>query len=230
MRFWRILIGWLLLPCGATATLTLIRLVAAAAPAGRDAVLSAAAFGAGALFWLLAFWALPVSARGYIVAHELTHALWGLLQGARISRLRISRTGGSVQVSERRILTTLAPYFFSLYTALVMGLYYGLALFFDLTPWYEVWLGAIGWTLAFHFSWTVAALAKSQPDIRVYGRVFSYALIYVLNVLGLGLLLVLLSSVTLEQWVSGLAADAGTVWGLACRGAIAGWSFLRTLQ
>jgi hypothetical protein len=45
----------------------------------------------------------------------------------------------------------------------------------------------------------VATLLQHQPDIHECGRLFSYTFIYLMNVLGIGLWIVLVSPATLEQ-------------------------------
>jgi hypothetical protein len=72
---------------------------------------------------------LPHPVKTYVVAHELTHALWGLLCGARVSHLRVSEGGGSVRLSKSNIVITLAPYFFPLYTILVILLRFAVGYF-----------------------------------------------------------------------------------------------------
>ena len=50
------------------------------------------------MFAFLAVWvALPAPVRLYVLGHELTHAVWGLAFGARVSNLRVRSTVGSVQ-------------------------------------------------------------------------------------------------------------------------------------
>lgn len=60
--------------------------------------------------------------RLYVLGHELTHALWGLAFGARVSRLKVGAKGGSVQLTKSNVWITLAPYFFPFWTMLVVAL------------------------------------------------------------------------------------------------------------
>ena len=64
----------------------------------------------GYFLWLGMWFFLPQPVRAYVVAHELTHAFWGLLFGARVSNLRVSSRGGSVRLTKTNLLITLAPY------------------------------------------------------------------------------------------------------------------------
>jgi hypothetical protein len=57
---------------------------------------------------------------------------------------------------------------------------------------------------------------QRQTDIQAYGHVLSYTLIYVLNVLGIGLWVVLVSPATLEQFMESLVAGFSAA-GAICR-------------
>lgn len=207
-RFLLSLVGILMLPlCGAV-TWTLLHLVQAIRPES-DALLPppALALLGGILLWQLLFLTLPKPVRVYVLGHELTHALWGMLMGARVLDLRVSKNSGSVTLSRSNLWITLAPYFFPFYTFLVLVAYYALAIFFDVERWYLVWLGLVGITWGFHLSFTVTTLMQKQSDIREYGFVFSYVIIYLMNVLGICLWVILVSPVTLEQGVTFLSED-----------------------
>jgi len=204
----RLIVGLLLLPLGAAATRTVAELVTAAQPSSASALPpSAMALGGGFLAWLLIFIALPRPVRSYVLAHELTHALWGWLMGARVLRMNVSRERGSVTLTKTNVLITLAPYFFPLYTMLAIGVYYALSVFFDTARYQLAWLAVVGLTWGFHFTFTITTLLQRQTDIQEYGRVFSYALIYLLNVLGIGLWTVVVARPTLEDMVRGLGRN-----------------------
>lgn len=213
MRVLRVMVGILLLPVGVAVTKTVLSLMATlGAVSGLTHSLPVLAVGVGVLLWGVIFYVLPRPVRTYVLAHELTHALWGSIFGAHVSSLRVSKTGGSVMVSEVNWFVALAPYFFPLYTILVMIGYYLLALFVDLRRWELLWFGLIGLTLGFHWAFTLESLAQSQSDIRRYGRLFSYTLIYVLNLLGIGLMLVLVSPVSLDLLVGRLIRDCAGIY------------------
>lgn len=160
----------------------------------------------GFVFWLFLFATLPRPMRTYVLAHELTHAFWALLMGARVSRLRVSSRGGSVNVSKTNWVITLAPYFFPFYTVLVLALYFLLSRFFDLRSYEPFWLALVGLTYAFHLTFTISVLLQRQPDIQEHGRLFSYAVIYLLNLLGLGCWIVAVASPTLGAYAHYLAS------------------------
>ncbi len=199
-RIFRFLTGILLIPLCVAATRTVSALVLMAQPPG-DWIIppTALAIGGGYFLWLLCFFTMPRPVRTYVLAHELTHALWAAMMGARVSKLKVTSTGGSVTVSKNNFLITLAPYFFPLYTALVI-LAYGIAGFFvQVDDYYLLWLGLVGFTWGFHFTFTVTTLLQRQSDIEEYGHVFSYAVIYLFNVAGIALWTVFVSSPTLED-------------------------------
>jgi hypothetical protein len=223
----RFLAGALLLPACVAASRSLLVLVREAQPGCAAAVPPAAlALGGGLALWLAAFFTLPRPVRSYVLAHELTHALWGALMGARVLRLVVGRQRGSVTLSKSNFLVTLAPYFFPLYTVLVIAAYYALSLFVNMARYDLLWLGAVGLTWGFHLTFTVATLMQRQTDIQECGRLFSYALIYLLNVLGICLWVVVVSPATLEQMVSsfsGAVRDIAAALSAAARG-LAAWT------
>ena len=114
------LLGLILLPFCLAVSRTLYALIQAIHPSSVAAVsLSAWWLLGGFIFWVVLFFALPRPFRSYVLAHELTHALWGWVMGARVSRIRVSKNSGSVSLSKTNFLITLAPYFFPLYTVCV---------------------------------------------------------------------------------------------------------------
>ena len=84
------------------------------------------------------FFILPQAFRTYVLGHELTHALWGMLMGAKIGKMKVGKEGGYVELSKSNFLVSLAPYFFPFYTAVVIAFWYAFAFFFDVSSG-EVW-------------------------------------------------------------------------------------------
>lgn len=202
-------IGILLLPGAYVLSRTAYDLMCLGQPAS-DAMLppSMTAICIGFCLWLIVFFFLPRPVRAYILAHELSHALWGALTGARVRAIRVSRQTGSVTLSHTNVLTVLAPYFFPLYTIAAIALFYVAGLFIDTRPFRLAWLGLVGFTWAFHLSFTLLSLFQHQSDVQRYGRLFSYTIIYALNVLGVCLWIVLISRAGLED-LAGHAANHG---------------------
>lgn len=227
-RLLKLLIGVALLPFCVGATRTLWFLLRSIQPPSYTAVpLSTWGLAGGFLLWLLLFFCLPRPVRSYVLAHELTHALWGWLMGARVSKLRVSGKSGSVTLSKSNFIIALAPYFFPFYTVLVIAAYVVLSLFLDLRAYEPLWLGFVGLTWGFHLTFTVTTLMTHQPDIHQNGRIFSYAIIYFLNILGIGFWVVAVASPTLDFFADRLTTDTMIIW-RSCAAAAAGtWQFVR---
>jgi hypothetical protein len=229
MRVINFFLGVLLMPVCVAITLTLVALIRAAHPAS-DAFLPppVMAFGAGFLLWLILYFTLPPPVRTYVLAHELTHALWGSLMGASISRMKISKERGSVTLSKSNFLITLAPYFFPLYTIIVIIIYCALSLFYDTSAYHLLWLGLVGFTWSFHFTFTVNALMQSQTDIKEYGYLFSYTIIYIFNVLGIAIWIIAVTDATFELLVTAFASHMIVIWRFLSREVIALTKFALT--
>ena len=155
-------------------------------PSPDDSILPAGAVSgiAGFALCLVLLTLLPSPVRLYVLGHELTHAVWGLLFGARVSRLKVGLKGGSVTLSKSNLLITLAPYFFPFYTMLVALAALVARAFVSPLPCPSAWLFAVGFTWCFHCIFTVRALMQTQPDVDEYGRLFSYVFIWIVNVAG----------------------------------------------
>lgn len=220
------LLGLLLLPFCLAVSRTLYALIQAIHPSSVAAVsLSAWWLLGGFVFWVVLFFALPRPFRSYVLAHELTHALWGWVMGARIKRLRISKNGGSVTLSKSNFLIALAPYFFPLYTVLVIVAHVGLSLFFDLRVYEPFWLGLVGLSWGFHLTFTISTLFDHQPDIHENGALFSYTLIYFMNVLGIGAWVVMVTPPTLASFGTQLGRESLIAWQACAAAAAAVWAF-----
>jgi len=196
LRAVKFLTGLLLLPLSAALTMTLWRvLVILAQSPTRLPMIHAFAAVAGIVLWGIIWLFLPPLTRTYVLGHELTHALWSVLMGGKASRLRVSASGGSVRVTKNNAWVTLAPYFFPLYTVAVAVIWLlTVWLFPAVKPYAPVFLFWIGLTWSFHATYTVRFLAWSQPDIREHGRLFSYTLIYALNILSIAAALIAVST------------------------------------
>lgn len=141
-----------------------------------------------------------VGLRVYVLAHELTHLVWTFLSGGRGRLERVGRDGGAMVTDRTNLLIVLAPYFYPLLTVLVVmltplvgwaGDYYGAN-----RIWQErfdgLLYGLVGFTLAHHYTFTLYVLPKGQSDFEHYGRAFSLAVIWVMNVLVLTMVLLML--------------------------------------
>ncbi|MBU0678271.1 MAG: M50 family metallopeptidase [Verrucomicrobia bacterium] len=188
LRLIKTIIGLALIPACYVSTVHVVRLIGdLQSVAGHDIPPSTWGLMIGFALWIVLYLALPRPVRTYVLAHELTHALWGWLTGARIKGIKVGPTGGHVKLTSTNFLVTLAPYFFPFYTVLVIILYAALSIFFDMRTYEPFWMGCVGLTWSFHLTFTISMLKTNQPDIEEHGRVFSYAVIYLLNVLGAAL-------------------------------------------
>jgi hypothetical protein len=151
-------------------------------------------FSLGAILWMIAFFGLPRPMLVYVFGHELTHALWVWLMGGRVTRFRVGREGGHIVTDRNNFWIALAPYFFPLYSLIVIGGYGLLGLFLNVQPYGRLLYALIGATWAFHFTFTCWMIPKKQTDLTDHGTFFSLVVIYLMNLALLSVMLVLASS------------------------------------
>ena len=153
-------------------------------------------FSLGAIVWVLAFlgsiWVSgePRPVRVYVFGHELTHAIWVWAMGGRVSQFKVRREGGYIVTNKHNFWIALAPYFYPVYSILVIFLYGVASLFYNLAPYTSVLFGLLGLTWAFHLSFTLWMIPKGQSDLSYHGTIFSLVVIYLMNVLVLSALLI----------------------------------------
>lgn len=156
----------------------------------------------GMVVFVASMKALPDQTRVYVLGHELTHAVWGLAFGARVSNLKVRSSGGSVTLTKSNVWITLAPYFFPFWTVIVVLLALavrGVLCFAKPeapfpVPW--LWMFLVGFTWCFHACFTIRSLMQPQPDVQEYGRVFSWTLILLCNIAGILLWIVCTTDVS----------------------------------
>ena len=192
-NFLRLLTGLALLPmCWGVSRAFFDSIVVAAGTSGWMSVEALSLLGGIAAF-AMSWFALSHPVRMYVLGHELTHALGGLLFGARPSDVRVSASGGSVRLTKSNMLITLAPYFFPFYTFVVILVALVTYAFFRPLPYLPLWLFLVGFTWSFHVLFTLETLGQRQPDVKLYGRIFSWTFIFIVNV---AIVLVWLASMT----------------------------------
>ncbi len=177
-------------------------------------------FSLGVVLWLITFFGLPRPLLVYVFGHELTHALWVWLMGGKVSRFRVGRDGGHIVTDRNNFWISLAPYFFPIYSLLIIGLYGLLSLVWNMQPYGRVLYAFIGVTWAFHFTFSCWMIPKNQTDLTEQGTFFSLVVIYLMNLLLLSVMLILASPAitfgnfgaelsenffNLSQWISTLA-------------------------
>lgn len=196
----RFVVGLGLLPLCVVAVRTLYRMILLLQEtSGGHIAPDAWALVSGFLIWIAVFLLLPRPARSYVLAHELTHALWASLCGERVLGIRVSHNSGAVLLSRSNFLITLAPYFFPLYTVLTLLAFFAVSFFVDLGPYALYALGLVGFSWGFHFTFTLHTLLQTQTDIRECGYLFSYSFIFFMNIVGIALWVVAVSSISLHE-------------------------------
>jgi len=211
-RLLRFLTGAALLPLCVSVSLALLETLRSIQTSGALLSPETVWLLTGYFLWLAMWFFLPQPVRAYVVAHELTHALWAVLFGGSAKNLRVSAKGGSVSLSKTNIFITLAPYFFPLYTVIVILLYLLVRCFVNPMPLPLAWLFFVGLTWGFHVTFTVQSLMVTQPDIHEYGRLFSYVIIYLFNLAGVGLWVVCTTSATFSTFAAALIAHTVDVY------------------
>ena len=85
-------------------------------------------------------------------------------------------------LSKTNLLITLAPYFFPFYTFIVVVVALVTSAFVHPLPFLPLWMFLIGFTWAFHVLFTLETLSVRQPDVKLYGRMFSWTVIFIVNI------------------------------------------------
>lgn len=131
----------------------------------------------------------------YVAGHELTHALFVLICSGKVSKVHISSEGGHILTNRNNFLISLSPYFFPFYTAVTILVWATLQWILREQGGLDImWLyGAIGFTWMFHLTFTVWMICREQPDVEQNGRLFSFALIFLMNVLLICAMLIIAS-------------------------------------
>lgn len=146
--------------------------------------------GLGSYFIFQAIFSKPI--KTYIFGHELSHAVAGILSGARVKSFKVSASGGSVVLTKTNVWITLAPYFLPLYTVFVLSVYWVGSVFWPLERFHSYLLFLSGFTLSFHFALTHYALMQGQSDLKQFGVFFSGLFIALINLILLSILLKIL--------------------------------------
>ena len=152
--------------------------------------------------------------RSYVFGHELTHAIWVLLFRGEVTGFSASASGGKVEATKSNFLITLAPYFFPIYSFLVIAIFYTMSLinrfmpdFFELQRYFYIFIFLVGFSWAFHVVLTISVMLKGQGDMKRTGLLFSLPIIYVMNVVVLGILVVFMSRYSAHYTVKDYVED-----------------------
>lgn len=137
----------------------------------------------GAAFWVGLFLLFHPPMTLYVIGHELTHAGFAWLSGVKVLSFRLHATGGAVEVERTNWLITLAPYFFPIYTVVVLVTYLVCEQVLDIRGLTYFWMLILGLSWAFHMTFTGQMLTRRQSDIEREGYVFSAVVIVFFNLL-----------------------------------------------
>ncbi|MBN2684260.1 MAG: hypothetical protein JXR40_03180 [Pontiellaceae bacterium] len=211
-KFTKQLIGILLWPFAAAACISAYKLHLSTLQPEIGNEWQIWAFPIGFLAWVVLFYLLPRPVRTYVFAHELTHALWALVLGAKVGKIEIRKKGGHVQLSKTNFLIALAPYFFPFYTMLLIGIYSLLGIWLEVERFSPLLLAAAGLTWSFHITFTLHVLSHRQPDIQDHGRIFSYTVILIMNMLVIALMMILLGHARLPTVLELLAGESSNAY------------------
>lgn len=211
-RWVKAFIGISLLPLCWVTTAAFFSLLANSAPGGAFWRTEQFWFFAlGAILWGIAFLGLPKPIMLYVLGHELTHLIWAAAMGARITHIQAGAEGGHVITDRNNFLIALAPYFFPIYSIIVLALLGLLKHWGDPLILRCALLTLLGASWSFHVTFTLWMIPRRQTDIIEHGTLFSLAIIYLANILVLSAFLALTSpGVTMSdfgrEWVSQTAA------------------------
>jgi len=174
LRLLRGVTGLILLPFSLTMAWTFLR-TASRLPWGEKPLL---AFALGFLSYLAVHAVLYKPIFMHVMGHELTHAFWAFLFGGDVKSLHVSPEGGKVILNRSNFLITLAPYFFPLYTFLLIPVYA-----ISKESFVPLIVFLLGASVAFHIVLTVHSIWLSQSDIKSCGTVFSLTFVLMVNLL-----------------------------------------------
>jgi len=157
-------------------------------------------FLAGALIYVLFHIFILRFTWLHVLGHELTHALFSLLSGGKVLKIKVTPKGGYVRVSHSNLLITLAPYFFPFYLVVFLTLWLIAKHFYgEIVKHYNNYIILFfGFLFGFHFLFTVESLHIHQPDLKVFGVIFSLALITFANELIIAITLKIFSPTTVS--------------------------------
>ena len=146
--------------------------------------------GGGGAYALIHFGCYNFS-RWYVLGHEVTHAVAALLCGSRVQDISVREESGYVKMDRANAWIVLAPYIVPGYVILTFLCYLVLDLCVDVSPYRPFFIFTVGFFTAFHWIQTVKTLLEAdQPDLKLAGgKVFSYIIIGLVNLLVLAVVL-----------------------------------------
>ena len=166
-------------------------------------------FAAGAACFCVVLTWLPKPIWIYVIGHEVTHALWTLAFGGKVKKIRASREGGHVIVTRSNFLISLSPYFFPLYSAVILFSYGILKNWIESGLLNSIFFSLLGFTLTFHVVMNAEILKVRQPDWAGHGYFFSGVVVLLGNSILLGIGLSLLNGIHgLRIYLTSIASES----------------------
>jgi hypothetical protein len=216
------------------AAILLIPAVSAALYTSLNMIVNSSDFTSRAMYFLFGFasyviffLAFKKPLVAYVFGHELTHVLWVLMFSGKVDSMKVSRKGGYIKANRKNFLILLAPYFFPIYTILVIVAYILISYFYDISRYFPIAAFAIGFSWSFHILLNAFAMTKSQDDFEHTGTFFSIVLVVLCNIFILGLLVAFISgSVNLRGYMDTLGHNIPAVYTLIGDGIKSAASFI----
>lgn len=188
-------------------------------------------FVLGSAFWLVLFF----GARSrfmmwlYVAGHEITHAIFVLICRGNVAKVHISSGGGHILTNRNNFLISLSPYFFPFYTAIIIVIW--AVLDWQISGFgqnYINWLyGLIGFSWTFHITFTLWMIRRDQPDVDQNGRIFSFTVISLANILIIATLLIVASpTATFRDFARSFVANAESLGSRLLESTQEMWMFL----
>ncbi len=117
----------------------------------------------------------------YVLAHELTHAIFGIVSGNKVKKINVTNRNGYVSFKGKvNIITAISPYIFPFYNLILAGLYL-LFLYFKKDGFFGPFLFLQGFFLSFHIINTIDAISFNQKDFKESGGRFASSVIIILS-------------------------------------------------
>jgi hypothetical protein len=193
LKLLKFLVALILIPLVAGEIWTIIGLAHAVGVSGPLAEQWFVALGAGMAVWMLIYFLLPRAMWVYVLGHELTHAIFAMLAGGKISSFQVSAKGGHVVTDKVNWWITLSPYFVPLYALIWMALWISVDFYYPLKAWQPVLYFGIGLLWCFHLTFTASMIHLGQTDLSSQGIVFSIVVILLTNLIFFLLLFAMLA-------------------------------------
>jgi hypothetical protein len=208
----KFIVGLFLLPFAWVLTETFLQAFTTSLHHGLLATQTFGCFAAGGVLFAILYLIIPQKALmiPYVLGHEVTHAIWAWLFGGKVEdHFHVSLEGGHVMTDRVNTWIVLAPYFFPIYSVLVVSIYGAASCVADISALRWLLFLLLGVTLAFHLVFTTLLIIKGQPDLHYGGTFFSLTVIYLINLLLItGLLLATSRIVTLPTYGRLLAENS----------------------